>query len=254
MNIKIVTWNIAGARRIKSLTRWDYQDEELDYFVTQLKALSPDIICLQESHSNSSRSQAVEIAKKIGFNFFVDCPMSEARIDPQYQTTISIISNTTISDIEAKKLDYPEFKLVFPDGKEARKYDKYYLSTIIRGIRVVNIQVQPLHIWGHSYEASPGYELAQKYQQYFLNFTEPLILCGDLNTNQPDQIYSEFFNKFKLQEALPNKITRPDQGNKSRKSDHIFYSSNMSKINSDVIATDTDHYLCYSIFQIPNQA
>ncbi len=250
MNIKIATWNIAGARKIKSLNRWDYQDEELDYFVAQLKTLSPDIICLQESHSNPSRSQAEEITKKIGFSFFADCPMSEARIDPQYQTSISIISNTPISNIETKKLDYPEFKLVFPDGKEARKYDKYYLSTTIQGIQVVNIQVQPLHIWGHNYETSPGSELALKYQQYFLGFTEPLILCGDLNTNQPDQVYSEFFGKFKLAEALPDKITRPDQGNKSRKSDHIFYSSSIKKINSDVVVTDTDHYLCYSEFQL----
>ena len=69
-------------------------------------------------------------------------------------------------------------------------------------------------------------------------------MCGDFNFNEIKNIYPELFNKYKLTDALPSKTTRPTNNDNSENPDHILYSNEFKCIDSKIIKTDTDHYLC----------
>ena len=46
--MKIITWNVAGFRRSKSLAVWDYSEVDYEYIANEVKKYDPDVICLQE--------------------------------------------------------------------------------------------------------------------------------------------------------------------------------------------------------------
>jgi endonuclease/exonuclease/phosphatase family metal-dependent hydrolase len=244
--VRVVTWNIAGGRRAKSLKRWDYEAEDLRYFIDQLKRLSPDIICLQETHSKPDRSvtQVQVISDGLEMEHVYECVMSNSHIDINQRLGIAIISRLKLNEVKTYKYEHPWFKLLYPDGRKAKKHDKYLLKAKVGDFYVVNTQLLPLHIWGYSYDEGEGYQLAQKHQELFLGLKRPLIMCGDINTNYPEKVYNKFFEAFSLAKALPDVPTRPERGGRSRRSDYILYSSEFKLVSSGVVKTQTDHYLC----------
>lgn len=246
VRVRIASWNIAGGRKIKSLKRWDYEREGLKYFIGHLKKISPDVVCLQETHSSpgSFPTQVQTIASGVGMQESYECVMSDSHIDTKRKIGIAIISRLKINEVRTHKYEYPWFKLLFPDRREAKRLEKYLMLASVNGFNLANTLLHPLHLWGYSYDRGEGYKLAQKYQKLFLALKRPLIMCGDINTNSPGKVYSNFFKKFGLSEALPNVITRPSQEEESRRSDHIFHSDEFELVSSDIIKTKTDHYLC----------
>lgn len=54
MKIIIATWNIAGGRKSKSTSKFDYLDEDIEYFSEKIKKSKAEIICIQESKAKST--------------------------------------------------------------------------------------------------------------------------------------------------------------------------------------------------------
>ena len=70
----------------------------------------------------------------------------------------------------------------------------------------------------------------------------------DFNFSDPQKVFS-IINELNLINALPDEGTRPSKDGSKKKSDFIFYSSEFKLINSGIIETNTDHYLCWAEFE-----
>ncbi len=245
--LRIASWNIAGAHKMQSLERFDYSDEDIDYFADCLRELNPDIICLQESHTNDARSNAADIAGKLGMPFVYNSPNSPSHIDENFQLSNAIVSKVELQHIEDVVYPYPDFDLFFSDGKPAIVHNKMIQMYKYEGTTIANTQMLPLAVFGESYAHGEGAKLAESIQQILLDKLHGrFILCGDINFDTPHDIYPKFYEQKSLTEALPNTITRPNKHMVKQTPDHILISKGLEVVNADIIEVQADHYLCYT--------
>src|SRR3989339_102081 len=94
---------------MRSYGQFDYLPEDISYFADQLKQQSLDIVCLQESHSNSVRSLSQLMAKYMNYEFVFDVPHNKSHIDADYDLTLSIISRMPFSEQMILDLPNPNF-------------------------------------------------------------------------------------------------------------------------------------------------
>lgn len=246
--MRIASWNIAGGRRIKSLKLFDYEEENLPYFIDELGKVSSDIICLQEIHLNKKRSIAEEIADNLGLSYCFDIDASHSHIDSSYSLGNSIISKFPFKEKVSYTLPYPEFDLIWSDGRKVDIHHKVLQIIKVDGFSVANTQMLPIQIWGYDYDKGEGTNLSKSIEKVFLKVKNPAILCGDFNFNNPQKIFPIFFKTHFLEDATPKVVTRP--GGKRETPDHIFYTREFELKDSGVIKTQTDHYLCWADLEL----
>lgn len=123
--IKLASWNIAGGRPIRSAkSAFDYNEEDINYFVAELKKVDPNIVCLQESHTNSERNIAKEIAKGLGMKNVLNTPKNKSHIDPKFMLGDAIVSKLQFETTDVYQYPDPDFELYFPDGRRADVHHK----------------------------------------------------------------------------------------------------------------------------------
>lgn len=245
MEFTVATWNIAGARPIRSSGIFDYAPEDIDYFVGQLKGVNPDFVCLQEAHRNEHRSIAMEIAKKLGNFHYVESSNSASHIDPKYQLGNAVLSRKKLVDKENYTFPYPKFPLVLPDGRPAAHYDKGFQVMQTNFCSVINLQVMPIRFLGTPYASPQGQDFARTMEDMLLsNKTTPLLICGDFNHDNARSLYPTLLGD--MRSALPVTPTRPD----GKRTDYIFYSSEFALLEAGVVETKSDHYMCWARFEM----
>lgn len=244
--MKIVTWNIAGGRKINSNKLFEYGNEDLHYFSKQIYPINPDVICLQESHTNKTTSVASILAKTLNMNYVYDSPASPSHIDNKYFLGTSIISRHSFSSTQTLTLPVPKFDLHFPDGQKVMVHQKNVQLVKYRKFFLANIQL--LGLFEHSYNKGVAVFYTKEIEKILLKLEEPIIFCGDFNVNKPQRIFKSLFRILNLKDSLPNKITRPNVKNVKLTPDHIYYSPPFKCVNSEIIKTTTDHYLCWAEF------
>jgi len=150
--MKVVSWNIAGGRTLATKNHWDYKSENLGYFIRNIRELNPDIICIQENHSNKNRSVAEEIAEKLEIPYSSEISSHQSHIDKRYSLGLAVLSKYKVRDSKKIKLPYPRFKLVFSDGREAKHFDKHIQQVVIDKLSIVNTQLQPIGLWRYRHD------------------------------------------------------------------------------------------------------
>lgn len=249
--LKIISWNIAGGHTIKSLDMFDYEKENLTYFVDVIREYDSDVICLQETHSNASRSIAKEIANQLGYEFVYEQAASPSHIDPSFELGQAIISKVPLEDVRTIVYPYPMFPLRFSDGRDAARHDKILQIAHWKNITIANTQLLPLRIFSEEYDTENGMQLAKEIDEVLVSYLDaPLVFCGDFNFNKPTDAFPRMYEEFSLSNALPRGITRPDKSAKLAP-DHILFSSELRAVNAKVAETKTDHFLCFAEFRIP---
>ncbi len=250
--IRVATWNIAGGRKIGDAdTSFDYMDEDIAYFADCLREISPDIICLQESHTSDDRAIATEIAEALDMQYVYDMVTSPSHIDPGYQLSNAIISRWPLKHIRDITYPYPDFAYTFADGRPAKRHDKIMQIYEWNGIQIINTQLLPLHIFGKDYISGEGAELASQIEKVWLhNVRAPYIFCGDFNLSNPVAIFPLFSIVAEFCEPLPDEPTRPDLPGIMQRSDHILTSPEMDFGEARVVPAQADHYLCYAHLKV----
>lgn len=252
MKIKVASWNIAGGHKIASLKRFDYQKDDISYFSEQLSKFSPDIVCLQESHTSKddNDSNASQIASALGLSVIVNSPNSPSHIDPGYLLSNAILSHFAPIDIVEKQYPDPD-PIYWSDGRRAGGHFKNLQYATFSDFRIANTQMLPIHYFGFEYDDSGrGSDLARDINSIMSSIIKPpVIWSGDFNIDNPLKIYP-YMKKLKLREGLPDINTSPIHKGWKQKPDHILYSPEFKLIKSEVMNTDTDHYLCFAEFEI----
>ena len=246
--LKIATWNIAGGHTLQSLQRFDYsQNEDFDYFYTQLRDLDLDVICLQESHANGVDSFAKRLASKLGMAFVADSPGCPSHIDQNYRLTTAILSKKQPLSEASVLLPQPTFELRFThDNRKVTPLDRYMQYAIFDGFTVANIHTEPLGAFGYDYESGEGLAFAHQMDDTLAaTLSQPVVFAADFNMDNPGIALPKTFASLGLLEALPaHTATKPQDGSP----DHILYSPTWSIADSGIIQTKTDHFLCWASF------
>jgi endonuclease/exonuclease/phosphatase family metal-dependent hydrolase len=241
-SLRVATWNIGGAHTVYSSNIFDYDQEDLAYFAEQLKKLNLDVICLQESHTNSKRVTSKLLAEMLGLPFVFDSPRSPSHISKGYKLANAIISRHPIEDTKHILLPQPPFELYFQNGKKAKLFQTYIQKVQIRGVTFANTHLQPLHLFGYSWSDGEGQKLARNTENVLLKNlrTTPLIFAGDFNAPNLLADFPLLTKSLLLKAALHEQPTET----KGMKMDYILCSPEFEVKSSDVIKTDkSDHYL-----------
>jgi len=253
MKIKIVSWNIAGGRKIASLKQFDYNEQNLNYFIKELKVTNSNIVCLQESESSKNYSQPELLANELKMENIFSVPSHPSHINSNLMGN-AIISSSRFLEKTKYKLPQLDWQPKWPDGRPVRKFDRYVLSAQVDNFVVTTVQLEPLGLWGSNYYQGQGVDYAKNVDKVLFSLSnKPMILCGDFSGDFLDddvgKVLTASFKKYNFVDALPNKITRPIK-NGGSKCDHIYYSPEFKYINGEVVKTDTDHYLCWAEFEL----
>lgn len=251
-NLRIVSWNIAGGHPMASLDHLDYSPENLDYFVSEIRKLNPDILCLQEAHTplSGAPSNAARIASALNMPYVLNEPANVSHIDTECDLGIALISNIPFKSSKTILLPNPHIECVWENGTHAYTHEKNLQVVDFGEFSIANNQMLPISLFGHRYDdASRGGELANDINGVLKKFipAAPLIWCGDFNFSDPLRVYP-YMQDRGLVDALPDEGTRPTRDGSKKRPDHIFYSTEFSVQQTAVEKTNTDHYLCFAEF------
>lgn len=254
--LKIISWNIAGGRKVLSSNRFDYGSEDVAYFAKIIKKQNPDIICFQEVHfSKNSEPTSGLIAKILGGYNVSNYILSPSHIDKNCLLGMSMLTKFDVIKSTNFVYPYPKFELFFKDGRKAEKHNKGMQVIEIKDFLIANTQILPIGIFGHTYlEENGRYLINRIIEKQIKNLKRPMILCGDFGADYENRFY-EVFNKLvttlHLNDAIKGCVTRNVDSSKvgKFKTDYIFYSPEFKLIKSGVIETQTDHFLCFAEFE-----
>lgn len=248
--IKVISWNIAGGRKMKSDAHFDYEPEDLGYFANEIIKFDPDVVCIQENLLNKERSVSNDLAKKLSVEAVYDVSAKHVsnHIDSDYELGMTILSHIPFEVTANLFYPDPSFELRWSDGSNAAVHHKFLQIVSFGNFRIANTQMLPIRLWGYQYDEGEGVLLAKGVEEVLMNLNSPLIFCGDFNFNDPDRVYHNFFKKVSLKNSLPDQPTRPSNNSAFNKPDHIYYSPEFKVIRSEIVNTQTDHYLCFTEF------
>ncbi len=249
MKIRIATWNIAAARRMLSLDRFDYSEQaELDYFAGQLHKLNPNVICLQESEAKPGDSLSEHLAGMLNMPYCAETRGCPSHIDHDYQLTTAIISKQPFSNPQPILLPHPTFELRFKhNGRVVPPYDRYAQTVSFGGFTIANVHTEPLGAFGLEYEAGEGHSLAQAIDSLLTKeLGGPLIFAADFNMHNLGWTLPSLLKSRQLQEALPDEPTKPHGSHP----DHILFSPEWHVTDAGIEHTQTDHYLCWADLEL----
>ena len=245
--MRIVTWNINGGYGLVSTNPRKYTDvETLSFFLGHLRSLNADVVCLQEVHTNSHRSQTQLIAEKLGYPYTFETIASNSHIDPEYKLANAILSKQPFKTTKAVCLPRPTFLLelpLLPNGQRAEIHDKYLQVVEFETFMIANVHTLPLQVLNASYDSEDGKQFAGEVEKVFLeHLTSPLIFCGDFNHKDIAGLYPKLFDELNLLDALPN---RPSTPNSDVRIDYILVSSNIEVLDVGIQPTFADHFPCW---------
>lgn len=232
MQVRIATWNIAGNQK------YPEGNENPKYFIDELLQYNPDIILLQEVHFKDNYSFTKEYLGE--YKYIFDSTFSPSHNNSEYNLGLSIVSRYPITSERRIVFSNPNVSKVLKSGSTIYSHDKGMQVCSIEGLCVANTQLLPLHVFNTSYEQES--ELCLNIEKDIEgSLTSPVVFAGDFNHPDPDTLFREPFVNLNLKDCLPGTSTYVYH---EKNPDHIYISEGISCKGSEVIKTDSDHYLC----------
>jgi endonuclease/exonuclease/phosphatase family metal-dependent hydrolase len=246
MKIRIATWNIAAGRKIQSLDWMDYSEEDIDYFYAQFKDLNLDIICLQESQFNNEVSFANQIARLLDYHTVLETTGCPSHIDSSFSMTPAIITRLEVASSEYFVLPHPTFPLI-RNGKVFPAFDRNVIVASFGRFNVITTHPEPLGVFDLKYESGLGRELSKTIDDVFLGmFEKPIILAADMNFDNLSAVLPKTVEALDIMDLFRGEDTKPHGGHP----DHIAFSNGLTVVDSGIIKTETDHYLCWAELEL----
>ncbi|PLX21273.1 hypothetical protein C0584_03040 [Candidatus Parcubacteria bacterium] len=248
--MKIVTWNIAGGFTMKGSIEsgYNYDEENLNYFINRLKSVGADCISLQESHTptneSKTKSQGEIIAKKLKYSFY-NRPYDKSHIKDENLLSLVNLSKFNITKSKYVLLPNPKLEVVRPNGDKWHTHDKGFLISEIdykgEKINFVNGHIFPFHHFNRNFMEDEFLNIREFISDLLKSLSnKPTIVAVDMNFNDLSVLLPELFKNNLYKESFLNIETAPGHGQQ----DHIMYSKHWNKEDFKVTKTKSDHYIC----------
>ncbi len=245
--ITTVQWNIGGGKirhpdsDINLMSSYDTNGLE-DIIVT-LKKLSPDIITLQEVHSDETSNQIETIAKALGLEYYESDFYASSHVEAGQKLGQGVISRSRITNHSFQLFTNPHYEVDWEDGGKAVSHNKGATTCTLNidGKPVVIITLHAIPF--RRFEVDPLSEAAkpvlEDMQRKLRVEGKDFIIQGDFNLDYR-QLANVLPNLFR---AEVNEVTLEEPTTpKGRRYDHVIFSG--FKLVSMQILNDvlTDHY------------
>jgi endonuclease/exonuclease/phosphatase family metal-dependent hydrolase len=242
--IKVLSWNIAGAHKARTLAQWDYTEADLDYFADILAEHQPDIVCLQENHANGNNSYSEYLAKAAGCPYVYDFSINKSHIDPNYWLTLTVLSKFRAHSVNNVFFDNPGWEEELADGTPIVSFETGVLMVRFADFWVYNVQFLPELLFKKDYRYGEGRTYVEKAMKKIGKRGGPLIMCGDFNSQKYEEMFDSVPAHKGFKNAMAGMKNRPTL-NGPVPSDGIYYKTDTFRLCArDVQKTETDHYLC----------
>lgn len=249
--LRVLTWNIAGARRSRSSEAFDYVDD-LPSFVQVLSQIGAKVAFLQESEVGPDGSNARELADMHGYQYVYETVMCPSHMDTTKAISLAVLSNLPIE--AAVDLLLPPTGLELTLGgrvlEQDEQFDRYAQAVRIAGIWFVNLHPTPLGFFGRSYEEhedTEGAAHARDIEQLLRSLADdlrsladgPVVFLGDFNTDDPRSVYQTLISELGLATALDSATKTVPWGSAP---DQVMSSAELRTTRGGIVLTETDHY------------
>lgn len=253
--IKTIQWNIGGgkAKATESTTHLisEYNVDYLEQIISFLKRENPDVITLQEVHSNDKSNQVKTIAEALGYQYYVCDFSADSHIEEGQRLGQAIISKFQLSGHEYRQFFNPKFQVVWEDGTTATTHDKGITKTSFK-INNTPVVIKTLHaipfrrfkIDIDSLAAAP---IISDMQEHILDSNDLVIVLGDFNINGPSilDVMPELLRQGFMEVSIDEPTTP-----KGYTIDRALYKG-LKCIKTRVVSTvKTDHYPVVTEFEL----
>lgn len=250
MTVTCATWNLNGALFAgPTETGGNSLSAGLDHVAAVLRAISPDVVCLQEVPCGSNELPETEAA----FAALAEYPhrvlrsLSPSHVRNGGRLGLAILSKYPIVDNDLVCLPAPDLKYVAEDGSLSPLHDKGILrASVVMPSGAVTVLCAHLHPFKRQ-RRRPGEPIFDAVRSAFkatliLAARSPLLLCADLNMDNLD----EFTPGLSAELHLSNLIDTPTHWINGAyvRSDHIMCSRHWGLAHARVFPTRFDHDLC----------
>lgn len=255
MNIRALQWNIGGGlmRSPDSdpTNPLSYTLDGLEQIIEKIREYNPDIITLQETHTDSTRSQARVMAEVLGFSFVAEDVYDKSHLQEGQGLGQAILSKYPIKDHTFVKFHNPNMKTTSPSGQLWVSHNKGVTSCKLM-VGSTYIDIKTCHSFPYRrYKVEPlsiEMKLLREDMAKKLKPELPLFLLqSDLNYNESsvrELLPALFYNG--VQEVVLDTPTTP----KGRKYDHVLYKG-IDHVQTSVDASVlNDHFPVISDFEI----
>lgn len=248
-------WNIGGGKiREKGDSAHNsssYRIDGLQAIIAVLKNINPDIVTLQEAHSNSNQNQIAVIAQALGLPYFVSDTYAESHITVGRQLGQGIMSRFPIRNHCFQLFHNPNYETVWEDGRRATSHDKGVTSCVV-DYGGIHLAIKTMHLIPFKrFKVDPLSETAAHViadvQTKLESNNEHLLVQGDFNLNLTclRDTLPEFIDE-KTQEIPQQTPTRAN----GRRLDHVVYRGLKLLETRTVVDVLTDHFPITSMFEL----
>jgi endonuclease/exonuclease/phosphatase family metal-dependent hydrolase len=247
--MNIATWNIWWWFISKN-NNLDFDKENLDYFIEEIRWKNLDIIWLQEIHNSNWNNQTKIIAQLLWFKYFKIKEIADSHIKDWEKLCISIISNHPINSFKFHKLINPLIETIY-HWKKILSHDKWFLEVEIKynnlnKIRILSGHMVPFHNFWKNFLDNEFINIRKQIEKIILNSNIPTIVLADMNFENIDKLIPSIFNRWFTSLLDLNEYTTP----KDKKIDKIIISKDFNCKKTSIIKWRADHFLCLSDIEI----
>jgi endonuclease/exonuclease/phosphatase family metal-dependent hydrolase len=234
--LRIGSWNIDGG--YKRDYGGEYAGLDLGYVYRTLHEHDLDIIGLQEAHTSQDSIQAATLAHLLNMHY-VSYAHAPSHIEEGKELSVAILSRYPI--VSSQFVITPNPQLV--NGRLTTHDKGFIISTIEVDETAVSVLCgHTIPFWRFGRQASEFSEVYSHIERMVINTASPAIVLADMNEARIDQLMPKIFSAG-FHDALPPGPTRLN----GKKSDYILVRG-MQPMRAQIVATETDHYLCTACF------
>lgn len=146
LHLRTLQWNIGGGK-IRTTADGPYDRDGLDCITQFIIAAAPDIITLQETHSNTALVQADVLAAALGWPSAVKDIYAPSHVEAGQELGQAVLSRWPITSHQFLPLPNPGLSITLPDGRIQPLHDKGVTRCIVDIAPGQSLEVVTLHLF-----------------------------------------------------------------------------------------------------------
>jgi len=254
MQLVTVQWNIGGGKVRTENSAVDvlasYNSDGLAEIIELLRNLKPDIITLQEIHSDKKTNQAEIIANALGLEYVISDFYADSHIEDGQSLGQAILSRFPITNHTFELFFNPFYETIWEDGSKAISHDKGVTKCTVNvmgsSLDIKTLHLIPFRRFNIDPQSNDAGAVLDDVQHKLKNDSQSLLVQGDFNLDFSSlkAILPTFMQN--MEEVIQNQPTTPN----GRKLDHIVFRGLSLEKSSALDSVLTDHYPVVTNFVI----